>query len=74
MTKVKFETNRNILKNGTADKRTISVLLKLSFNISFIAQGLRPQTPTVAPPLAGLSMKSPVAYNNNTHYLHDQTK
>jgi hypothetical protein len=34
----------------------------LSVNISFIAPGLRPQTPAEAPQLAGFNMKSPVAY------------
>ena len=58
----------NTYEKRTTDERTISVLLKLLFDISFIALGLRPQTPTVAPPLAGFSMKSPAAYNNNTQY------
>jgi len=42
-------------------KPQMSVLLTLSVNISFIALGLRPQTPADAPPLAGFNMKSPVA-------------
>ncbi len=48
----------------------ISVLLTLSVNISFMALGLRPQTPWDAPPLAGFNMKSPVAYNHNNPYFH----
>ncbi len=52
----------------------MSVLLTLSVNISFIALGLRPQTPSEAPPLAGFNIKSPVAYDHNTPYLHDIIK
>jgi hypothetical protein len=55
-------------------KPQISVLIKLSFNISFIAPGSRPQTPVDAPPLAGFNMKSPVAYNHIIPYLHDMIK
>jgi len=52
----------------------MSVLLTLSVNISFIALGLRPQTPTDAPQLAEFNMISPVAYTHNTPYLHDIIK
>ncbi|MCZ7356462.1 MAG: hypothetical protein O8C65_05975, partial [Candidatus Methanoperedens sp.] len=47
-----------VLKN----KPQISVLLTLSVSIILTALGLRPQTPTDAPPLAGFNTKSPVAY------------
>ncbi len=64
-----------IFRELKTDARTgsvyASVPLTLSVNIIFTALGLRPQTPADAPPLAGFSMKSPVAYNHNTPYLHD---
>jgi len=52
----------------------MNVLLTLSVNISFIALGLRPQTPAEAPPLAGFNKISPVAYIHNTPYLQDIIK
>ncbi|MCZ7357886.1 MAG: hypothetical protein O8C65_13235, partial [Candidatus Methanoperedens sp.] len=44
------------------NKPQMSVLLTLSVSIILTALGLRPQTPTDAPPLAGFNTKSPVAY------------
>ncbi|MFZ2411456.1 MAG: hypothetical protein WAW23_07795, partial [Candidatus Methanoperedens sp.] len=50
-----------IVRGNREAEPQISVLLTLSVNLSDIALGLRPQTPTYAPPLAGFIMKSPVA-------------
>ncbi len=50
-----------IVRGYRENKPQISVLLTLSVNLSDIALGLRPQTPTDAPPLAEFNMKSPVA-------------
>ncbi|MCZ7371744.1 MAG: hypothetical protein O8C66_14665 [Candidatus Methanoperedens sp.] len=49
------------------NKPQISVLLTLSVSIILTALGLRPQTPTDAPPLAGFNTKSPVAYFHDFH-------
>jgi hypothetical protein len=38
---------------------------------SSYSAGVATPDPGEAPPLAGFNMKSPVAYNHNTPYLHD---
>ena len=50
-----------------ADKRTINTFGQYYLN----GAGVATPDPGEAPPLAGFNMKSPVAYNHNTPYLHD---
>jgi len=57
-----------VRKKQTADKRTIN-----TFSHHYLyGAGVATPDPGEAPPLAGFNMKSLVAYNHNTPYLHDK--
>jgi hypothetical protein len=58
-----------IVSEGTEPQ--ISLRLTLSVNIIFYGAGVATPDPGEAPPLAELNMRSMVAYNPNTPYLHE---
>ncbi|MCJ7615315.1 MAG: hypothetical protein MUO43_02125 [Desulfobacterales bacterium] len=57
-------------KYETADKRTINTFGQYYLN----GAGVATPDPGEAPPLAEFNMKSQVAYNHNTPYLHEIKK